>query len=127
MTASLSFSPPLFIAAGAPDNSDDLATTIFVFLLVLTPFVLLTVALWSKRFTHSKAPVRTAPFGTRQANQPSGGKRAPIRAPQATGVARIVPAPPSRVISLHSTTPGQSPFEYNIGDNQGTRGSVRAA
>ena len=34
-----------------------------------------------------------------------------------------------RVISLHSTTPGQSPYEYNIGDNHGTRGSalVRAA
>jgi hypothetical protein len=34
-----------------------------------------------------------------------------------------------RVIRLPSTTPGQSPFEYNVGDNQGTRASalVRAA
>jgi hypothetical protein len=42
---------------------------------------------------------------------------------------RTVPSASRRIISLHSTTPGQSPFEYNIGDNQGTRGSalVRAA
>jgi len=136
MATSLSSSPLLFVAAAARDNSDDLATALFVFVLLLAPFVLLTVALWNKRAPRSHAPS--------QSQQTAGGNHAPIRATNAAeasyvantihaagtpSVAHAAPALLRRVITLHSTTPGQSPFEYNIGDNQGTRGSaqVRAA
>ena len=59
--------------------------------------------------------------------QPPVADQAPLPA-EGTPVIDGVPAV-RRVIRLHSTTPGQSPHEYNIGDNQGRRGSalVRAA
>jgi len=55
----------------------------------------------------------------------ASAKPRPVRS---AGATRRLPVR-RRVISLHATTPGQSPHEYNIGDNQGTRGSalVRAA
>jgi hypothetical protein len=124
--AAFQSSSPVFIVAAAHDNSDDLATTLFVFALLLTPFVLLTVALWHTRFARFQAP-----WSLKQAK---GGKQSRLHssgAARATHVASAVPAEalPRRIIPLYSTTPGQSPFEYNVGDNQGTRGSaiVRAA
>jgi hypothetical protein len=116
MAASLSSSPLLLVAA-AHDNSDDLATALFIVVLLLTPLVLLTIALWNKRFP------RTSAVGQRAESR----KRAPLYTSQAASPS---PAPAvilaRRVISLYSTTPGQSPFEYNIGDTQGTRGSALA-
>ena len=89
------------------DPSTDLLVTLFVIALV----ALLGVALWawtafqSNANRHSKAPARTTSVPPRSA---TGKSERPRR----------------RVIRLYSITPGQSPYEYNIGDDNGTRASA---
>jgi hypothetical protein len=100
------------------DSSDDLLTALFVFALIL--LLLLVIAVWRAASPRSKPAVRSQVVAGRAS-----------RAPHAAVAGNAAGRSPARrrVISLHSTTPGQSPHEYNIGDNQGTRGSalVRAA
>ncbi|MEI9938524.1 MAG: hypothetical protein WDO69_15005 [Pseudomonadota bacterium] len=99
------------------DPFDDLLATFFLVIL----FGLLGLGLWFMAAPGSKAPVRSKPVARK--------KPLPARATRASRPAGGALPLRRRVISLHSITPGQSPYEYNIGDNQGTRGSalVRAA
>jgi len=84
------------------------------------------------RAPQSRAPQSRAP----QSRQAPDSTRAPqsSRAPDSTRAPQSSPAPqssipesaprsiPRRVIRLYEVTPGQSRYEYNIGDESGTRG-----
>jgi len=118
MAASLPSFPSLSIAIAALDASSDTLTTLFILLLFLPLAVSYWWTLVSRRSNHVKAAARHKP-----------GARGTPPPPPAVSIPRGAPAPWRPVIRLHSTTPGQSPNEYNVGDEQGTRGStlVRAA
>ena len=100
------------------DSSTDLPVLLFVMAL----FALLGVALWAWFAFQSNADLRSK-FAGRASVPPSSAPPSSASNAGKAGTRR------RRVIRLHSITPGQSPYEYNIGDIHGTRGSalVRAA
>ena len=108
------------MAAAEIDSGDDLLAMIF-----LLSLAVVGVAVWLITSVPAKVLLRGMPVAP--ASRPGTGTGAAGKA--AIVVSRRTPARRRRVILLHSITPGQSPHEYNVGDNQGTRGSalVRAA
>ena len=99
----------------------DLTDDAFIVMSLLA-LCLLFLGVWHAVATFSKA--------RRQRKSMAGAKPLPVRPSATVGSRRPARLPVRRrVISLHSSTPGQARHEYNIGDNQGTRGSalVRAA
>ncbi|HEY3253773.1 MAG TPA: hypothetical protein VGJ91_07490 [Polyangiaceae bacterium] len=113
MVALLSSSPSLLLAAAGSDFSDDLVAVLFLAALALGVSLVLALRVGAAR----------------DSQPPSRGKAVARERSLAKRERRGVPQSRRRVISLYSTTPGQSPHEYNIGDTRGTRGSalVRAA
>jgi hypothetical protein len=110
MAAPLLWSPPLMAAAAVHELSDDVFDPSFV--LVLCLLFLVAALTWLGVSLHSQV--------SQQSKFASAGNRTPTRA---AAQARAVPSLGRRIIRLYSTTPGQSRYEYNIGDNQGTRGT----
>ena len=104
----------LMAAANKGDSSDNFVPLLILFSLCLA----MAGATWLWLSIPAKASLPQPPVADPSAPLPAEG----------TPVIDGIPAV-RRVIRLHSTTPGQSPHEYNIGDNQGRRGSalVRAA
>lgn len=99
-------------AVDAGDASDD-TRAILLMLLLLLP---LAVSYWwtrGPRFSHSKHSKGSARRKAEAGQEPPPPPAAVIPV-SVVGV----PAPQPRVIRLYSTTPGQSPNEYNIGDGQ---------
>ncbi len=61
------------------------------------------------------APRRTAPRSQRKLGAQQTAQRAPSAPPPSSRRRRL--------IVLYDVTPGQTPYEYNVGDSAGTRGA----
>ncbi|HKO54158.1 MAG TPA: hypothetical protein VJV79_40900 [Polyangiaceae bacterium] len=139
MAALLPSSLLLMLARTEHEATDDLLAP----LLILSVVLVLGVALWVFMFGAPKSSAAVAstavPCASNSAASqsaprhasPAASQSAPQHTPQPSRVAVVPSVVPTlrRVIRLHSTTPGQSPHEYNVGDTLGRRGSalVRAA
>jgi hypothetical protein len=94
-------------------------------LLLFSVIAALVVQPWRK--------VATAPSSVRKPKQsaPPASKRAGPRAPIQVGAASTssngAPRSRRRVIRLHAVTPGQTPYEYNVGDGRTGSALSRAA
>ena len=99
------------MAAGVVhEYSEDLLDPSLVVVLCL--LFLVGILAWLGVSLHSQV--------SQQSKRAASGNRTPTRA---AVLDRAVPGIRRRIIRLYSTTPGQSRHEYNIGDNQGTRGT----
>jgi len=106
---------------GSPADADSLD----IFWLLLSASSAIGGALWlllTFLGRGTKAPQSSR--SSRPPAMPTARRPRPVSKPNGTTVTQE-PAPP-RVIRLHAVTPGQSQHEYNVGDQQGTRGSALA-
>jgi len=82
----------------------------------LAGLALLVAVFWA--FSKWQGTEAEAPRSRRSMPAPASARRR-SEAP----VSRRIPR---RVIRLHAVTPGQSRYEYNVGDDSGTRGTALA-